>query len=79
MQEVSWWVCPAAVLIKCRHTGMEVVMTIVEKSNSADNYRGDILGAIMIQLVLHTASQTKGTSNTVKMVHIALTRALCSM
>ena len=79
MQEVSQEVCSAAVLIKCRYTVMEVVGTIVEESDSADNYWGEILRATMTQLVLRAASHEKHTSFIGKMVHIATTRVLYCM
>ena len=37
-------ICLAAVLIECRHTGIEVVGTVVKDLDLADNYWEEIMG-----------------------------------
>ena len=48
--------CSAAFLIYCRTTGNTAIGSVAERSDAADNYRGEILGALMIQLVLRAAT-----------------------
>ena len=57
MPHVSESVCSAAVMIYCTRTKQQAKGSIVERSSSADNYRGEILGGIMIQLILRAASR----------------------
>ncbi len=52
MKEVSSHVCSAAVMIVCESTGSICKCTIAEYSLSASSYCGEILGAILAQLVL---------------------------
>ncbi len=49
-------VCSAAVMIYCTRTRQSCTCTIVECSPSAGSYRGEILGAILAQLILRAAS-----------------------
>jgi hypothetical protein len=57
MKEISPDICLATVMILCTITGSLCKCTIVEKSTSAGSYRGEILGAILAQLILHAAAQ----------------------
>jgi hypothetical protein len=56
MKEVAVDVCSAAVMIYCTRTRQTCTCTIVEDSSSAGSYRGEILGAILAQLILRAAS-----------------------
>ena len=56
MKEVAADVCSAAVMIYCTRTQQTCTCTIVEQSPSAGSYRGEILGAILTQLILHASS-----------------------
>jgi hypothetical protein len=56
MKEVAADVCSAAVMIYCTRTQQTCTCTIVEQSPSAGSYRGEILGAILAQLLLRAAS-----------------------
>ena len=56
MKEVAADVCSAAVMIYCTRTRQTCTCTIVEDSSSAGSYRGEILGAILAQLILRAAS-----------------------
>ena len=56
MKEVAADVCSAAVMIYCTRTQQTCTCTIVEQSPSAGSYRGEILGAILAQLILRAAS-----------------------
>ena len=58
MVEVDKSVCSAGFMIYCKNTQHKAKGTVVEKSDQADNYRGEILGGLMIQLVLKAAAQT---------------------
>jgi len=60
MREVCPNVCSAAYMLYCTDTGNQAKGTVVEWSDSADNYRGEILGGIMAQLVLRAASRVLG-------------------
>ena len=57
MKEVNPHVCSAAYMIWCKATGLCAKGTVVEWSKSADNYRAEILGGVLTQLVLNAASQ----------------------
>jgi hypothetical protein len=57
MREVSPNICSAAVMIVCTFTGLLCKCTIAEKSTAAGSYHGEILGAILAQLILHAAVQ----------------------
>jgi hypothetical protein len=57
MIEVNPQACSAAFMIRCSATGLRAKGTVEEWSESADNYRAEILGGIMTQLVLKAASQ----------------------
>ena len=56
MKEIAPDVCSAAVMIYCSQTLQTCTCTIVEQSPSAGSYRGEILGAILAQLILRAAS-----------------------
>ena len=56
MKDVAADVCSAAVMIYCTRTQQTCTCTIVEQSPSAGSYRGEILGAILTQLILHASS-----------------------
>ena len=45
-----------ALLIRCRTTGNELTCTWSELSRSADNYRGELLGALCCSLILKAAA-----------------------
>jgi hypothetical protein len=55
MKEVSQHICSAAVMIYCTSTCTICKCTIAENSPSAGSYRGEILGAILTQLILGAA------------------------
>jgi len=57
MKEVNPQVCSAAFMIRCSNTGLRAKGAVEEWLESADNYRAEILGGIMTQLVLKAASQ----------------------
>jgi hypothetical protein len=57
MKEVSPVLCSATVLIYCKLIRSSCKCTIAEKSPSAGSYRGEILGTILTQLILHAAVQ----------------------
>ncbi len=52
MPEVDKDVCLASFMFFCTNSGNRAKGTVVEKSVSTDNYRGEIPGALMVQLVL---------------------------
>jgi hypothetical protein len=52
MREVSASISAAAVMILCTVTGSICTCTIAKHSASASSYRGEILGAIITQLIL---------------------------
>ncbi len=56
IKEVAADVCSAAVMIYCTRTRQTCTCTIVEQSLSAGSYRGEVLGAILAQLILRAAS-----------------------
>ena len=47
MKEVNPHVCSAAFMIRCNATGLRAKGLVAEWSESADNYRAEILGGIM--------------------------------
>ncbi len=56
MKEVSTEICSAAVMIYYTRSKMTCTCTIAEDSPSASSYRGEILGAILTQLILRAAA-----------------------
>ena len=59
MPHVDRHVCSAAFMIYCTRTKSRAKGTVVERCEDADNYRAEILGGIMVQLVLLAALQNK--------------------
>ena len=57
MKEVDPHACSAEYMIQCSDTGLRAKGSVAEWSESADNYRAEILGGIMTQLVLRAASR----------------------
>ena len=49
-------VCSAGFIIYCNQSNQTAIGSVVEKTSSADNSRGEILGGIMVQLVLRAAT-----------------------
>ena len=45
-------VCSAGWIMACKQTGRKISRTLVEKSQSADSYRGEMLGMLAIRLFL---------------------------
>lgn len=61
MKKVTPLVCSTALLMKCRITQAELVCTWAEMSTSADNYRGELLGALCCSLILKAAASVPAT------------------
>ena len=57
MSEISTDISAAGIMIYCTATGCQAKGALAEFSPDADNYRGEILGGILIQLILRAASQ----------------------
>jgi len=57
MPNVSTEVCLAAFYIYCTNTKRKANGSVVECSSAAGNYRAEILGELVVQLVLRAASQ----------------------
>ena len=55
MKQVAKDVCSAAFLIYCTHSCQRAKGSVAERASTADNYRGEILGGLMVQLVLRAA------------------------
>ena len=56
MKKVTPRVCSMAILMQCLSSGNELTCTWSELSTSADNYRGELLGAVCCSLILRAAS-----------------------
>ena len=56
MKKVAPKICSAAFILSCSSTGMRATGTLVEHSDSADNYRAEALGAAAGLLVLRAAT-----------------------
>jgi hypothetical protein len=56
MPKVHPNVCAGAVLIVCRRTKQRASCTVVEHHKAADNYRGELLAALLAQLILRAAT-----------------------
>ena len=56
MKKVTPKVCSMALIMRCRITGYQLTCTWTELSNSADNYRAELLGAVCCSLILKAAS-----------------------
>ena len=61
MPEVTTEACSAAIYIYCQHTKKRAKGCIVEHTPDADNYRAELLGGLMTQLVLRAASSRKSS------------------
>jgi hypothetical protein len=59
MSEISTDISAAGVMIYCTATGCQAKGAIAEFSPDADNYRGEILGGMLLQLILRAASQNR--------------------
>jgi hypothetical protein len=57
MKEISPYISSAAIMIYCKMTKKVCKCTIAEQSQSAGTYRGEILGGLVAQLILHVAAQ----------------------
>jgi len=53
--------CSAAFMILDTHTNNRAKGVVAERSDNADNYRAEILGGLMVQLVLRAASQNRAS------------------
>lgn len=55
-------------MIRCRVTGFTALVTWAEQNDffSADNYRAELLGAIVLQLLIKTACDGKYVSPTMR-------------
>ena len=51
MPHVDRTICSAAFIIYCTHSRLRAKGAVVECTPSADNYRGEILGGLMVQLI----------------------------
>jgi hypothetical protein len=56
MKKFTAKVCSMALLMRCRVTSQELTCTWMELSASADNYRGELLGALCCSLLLKAAT-----------------------
>ena len=56
MENLSPEACSAGIQIYCTITKQKLRCAVAEHSVSADNYRGEILGAVVCQLILRAAS-----------------------
>ena len=59
MREVDPHVCSAGFMLYCTQSKNRAKGTVVKKSVDASNYRGKILGGLMVQLVLKAATQRR--------------------
>ncbi len=58
MKEFLPDICSVATMMYCMNARAQCKCTWAEKSTSAGLYRGEILGGVMTQLILHSASST---------------------
>ena len=79
MPKVDKHVCSAGFMIACTTSKCKAKGTVVERSDSADNYRGELLGGLMVQLVLRAASQLRSSPYRPVEIAIATIKALFSM
>ena len=56
MRKVAPKLCSTGFVLSCSRTGMQATGTLVEKSNAADNYRAEALGAVAGLLVIKAAT-----------------------
>jgi hypothetical protein len=57
IQKVLPHICSAAIMIVCTVSGSLCKCTIAGKSPAAGSYQGEVLSAILTQLILHAAVQ----------------------
>ena len=56
MKKVDPYLCSAAYVIRCKPAGNKARGSIVERSETADNYRAEFLGAMCILLIIKAAA-----------------------
>ena len=69
MPDLSTEICSAAVMIYCTATGFSAKGAIVESTFNAYNYRGKILGGMLLQLILRAASQDRSVEYQPVVIH----------
>jgi hypothetical protein len=57
MKEIHPYISTVAIMIYCKTTKKGCKCTIAEQSQSAGSYKGEILGGVVTQLILHVAVQ----------------------
>ena len=61
MPHVDKKVCSAGYMFYCRNSKKRAKGAVVERSDEADNYRAELLGGLIVQLVLRAAAQTRAS------------------
>ena len=56
MQDESVELCSAAVIIYCSASNQWAKVAVTERSDSADNFCGELLGAVIIQYMIKAAT-----------------------
>lgn len=69
MKELSERVCSAAVVIYCKVSKKRLKCAVAEETDQADNYRGEILGGVLDQLLLRAATARRSSPYKEVVVH----------
>jgi hypothetical protein len=69
MQETSTIICLAGVVMYCKISRCWLKLSIAEKSDAANNYRGELLGAVMALLILRAAMANEDTATRAQQVN----------
>ena len=62
-------VCSAGFIIHCNQTNQTAIGSVVDKTSSADNYRGEILGGVVVQFVLRAATPRRSLPYQTPLIH----------
>jgi hypothetical protein len=78
MPETSTIICSASVVMNCKTSRCWLKLSIAEKSDTASNYQGELLGAVMALLILRAAMASKNTATRVQQVMLCDNRGVIS-
>ena len=60
MADKSQFLCSTGIIFYCRRTKLWLKVSITNRSDAANNYQGELLGAVLALLILHVASEGLG-------------------
>ena len=77
MVDLDTEVCSAGLMIFCTISGQTLKCAVAERSSEAGNYRGEILGGIICQLILRAASRRMSSPYRAVAIHCNNMGVIC--